>query len=263
MNPFPYFAAFVALLGIELTARGQTGPAPVAPIIKNFQLQDERWTCEADGQPIAGILVKPSGQGPFPALLISHGLGSSAEQFGRSKAREFVKWGLVCIAPDYTHARPGPEADRSSFGASAENLRRARACLAILRTLAEVDTNRMCAYGNSMGAFLTIGLAANQPGALKAAAITAGGVVPAAGYAAPSIESAERIRSPFLILHGSVDTTVLPERSAMLKRALDQHGVPNERRVFAGVGHALHQQEAAEVQRLIREWFTKQGVLKP
>ena len=255
--------SYVALFANVSGAHAQTTPTPKTWTISNFQLRDERWTCEADGKPLAGILVKPQGTGPFPALLISHGLGSSADQFGRNKAREFVKWGFVCIAPDYTHARPEAGADRSTFGASAENLRRARACLAILRTLAEVDTHRLCAYGNSMGAFLTIGLAADQSEALKAAAITAGGVVPLAGYAAPSVESAGRIRAPFLILHGSADTTVPPERSEALQRTLDKNGVPNERRVFEGIGHALHQQESAEVYRLIREWFTKQGVLKP
>jgi hypothetical protein len=32
------------------------------------------------------------------------------------KAREMVKWGVVCIATDYTHARGGQ--DRTQFGPS-------------------------------------------------------------------------------------------------------------------------------------------------
>ncbi len=236
------------------------GSAPTA--IKNFKLEGQRWTCEADGQPMAGILVKPTGKGPFPGILINHGLGSNAGQFGMMKAREFVKWGFVCIATDLTHGRPGPGVDRSQFGASAENLRRARACLAVLRSLPEVDSHRLCAYGNSMGAFLTIGLAADAPDQLAAAAITAGGVITAGGFPAPVVESAAKIRTPFLILHGGTDTTVPAENSARLQDALNKQRTKNERKVFDGVGHNLHVEKADEVFALIRDWFVKCGVLK-
>jgi acetyl esterase/lipase len=37
--------------------------ASAQPGVRNFQLTSERWTCEADSQPLAGILVKPNGRG--------------------------------------------------------------------------------------------------------------------------------------------------------------------------------------------------------
>jgi acetyl esterase/lipase len=231
--------------------------------IKNFKLEGERWTCEVDGKPLSGILIKPAGKGPFPAILINHGLGSNAEQFGRMKAKEFVQWNMVCIATDLTHARPQPGADRSQFGSSSENLRRARACLAILGTLPEVDAKRICVYGNSMGAFLTVGLAAEVPDQIAAAAISAGGVITQTGFPSPTVDAAKKIRTPFIIVHGDQDTTVLPENSARLKEVLDLQKVPNERHVFPGVGHNLHGEKADEVYRLIKAWFAKQGALKP
>ncbi|MBM3335479.1 dienelactone hydrolase family protein, partial [Candidatus Sumerlaeota bacterium] len=261
------------------------------PTITNFQLSGERWTCEVNGRPLSGILIKPEGDGPFPAILISHGLGGNAEGFARPKAQEFVKWGFVCIATDYTHAGsagrefagkgarppaglgggqgkagregPAPVGDRSQFGASPENVRRALACLAILRRQPYVDSKRVCAYGNSMGAFLTIGLAAQAPGQLAAAAITAGGVAPTEGFAAPTLETARHIRTPFLILHGSADTTVPPERSELLKQALDQNKAPNKRVVFDEIGHNAHRDRADDCYRLMREWFAEHGVLIP
>jgi pimeloyl-ACP methyl ester carboxylesterase len=39
-----------------------------------------------------------------------------------------------------------------------------------------VDGARVFAYGNSMGAFLTIGLAGTLPESVRAAAITSGGI---------------------------------------------------------------------------------------
>src|SRR6187399_1701852 len=99
--------------------------------LAGFKLDGDRWTYQDDTITIRGILLKPEGKGPFPAVLISHGLGGSAQSFGLGKAREMVKWGLVCIAPDYAHAGgmgqklnpQGPE--RTKYGASEENLRRA------------------------------------------------------------------------------------------------------------------------------------------
>jgi dienelactone hydrolase len=203
-------------------------------------------------------------------VLISHGLGGSAESFGLNKAREFVKWGLVCIAPNYTHnvrgaTRGGGQrgAHPPDYGASEENLRRARACVEILRGLAYVDNKRIAAYGHSMGGFVTIGLAATVPDLLKAAAITGSGVAPRAGYPAPSAELAAKIRAPFLILHGGNDPVVRPEQSASLKEVLDRNRVPNERRVFDGEGHAIDQSKREEVFNAIRDWFRRHGVLQP
>jgi len=247
------------------TAQTEAGTKP-----GHFQLSGERWTCDAGGQPFSGILLKPDGNGPFPAVLISHGLGGSAESFGLNKAREMVRWGFVCIAPNYTHnvrgaTRGGGQrsAHPPDYGASEENIRRARACVEILRGLPYVDGKRIAAYGHSMGGFVTIGLAAAEPTLLKAAAITGSGVAPQAGYPAPSAELAAKIRTPFLILHGGNDPVVRPEQSASLKEVLNRNRVPNERRVFDGEGHAIDQSKREEVFGAVRDWFCRHGLLQP
>ena len=114
-----------------------------------------------------------------------------------------------------------------------------------------------------MGGFVTIGLAATQPEGLKAAAITGSGIVPEDGFAAPSAQTAERIRTPFLMLHGADDGTVRPEQSAALKQVLDRNGVANDRLIADGQGHPIDQTMREEVFRLVREWFGKHGVLRP
>lgn len=236
----------------------QQASLPPAEVARRFQLEGERWTYEDGSFNMSGILLKPEGKGPFPAVLISHGLGGSAGSFGLTKAREMVGWGLVCIAPDYTHARGGDGA-REQFGARPENLRRAATCLAILRGMPYVDSKRLAAYGHSMGGFVTVGLCASET--LKAAAITGSGIAPLANQAAPSPEIAEKVRTPFLMLHGADDSTVRPEQSAELKRILDGNKVPNDRLIADGQGHPIDQTMRAEVFRLIREWFARNGVL--
>jgi acetyl esterase/lipase len=236
-------------------------PKPAAPTAagKKFELKGDRWTYRDGEFVMSGILLKPEGKGPFPAVLISHGMGGNAQGFGMQKAREMVGWGLVCIAPDYAHAGAG--GDRAKYGASEENLRRARTCLEILRTMPEVDGKRLAAYGHSMGGFVTVGFAGTVPDALKAAAITGSGIAPKDGYPAPSPTVAGKIRTPFLILHGGNDTTVRPEQSAALKEVLDKNKVANERAVYDGEGHPIDQTKRSEVFARTRQWFTAQGVL--
>lgn len=233
---------------------------PSASSAKGFLLDGQRWTYRDGDFSMQGIFMKPEGNGPFPAVLISHGLGGNAQGFGMMKAREMVQWGMVCIAPDYTHA--GGAGDRSSWGASSENLRRARTCLEILRSLPYVDGQRLAAYGHSMGGFVTIGLASTEMDLLKAAAITGSGLSMASGQPAPSVDAAKTIRTPFLMLHGANDTTVRPEQSAALKRVLDEQKVPNDRLIADGQGHPIDQTMGDEVFRVIQEWFAKNGLFK-
>jgi dienelactone hydrolase len=227
-------------------------------LVQDFTLNGERFTWKDAERTFEGILLKPAGDGPFPAVLISHGLGGNPEGFSLPKAREMVKWGLVCVGPAYTHAGKG--GDRATFGASAENLKRAAICLDILGKQPYVDAKRIAAYGNSMGAFVTVGLAAVDP-RLKCAAITAGGVAPKDGMPAPSEAVAAKIRVPIYTLHGMSDSTVRPEQSQKLNDILATSMVSNGRATYEGVGHNLHQERAADVYAKIKAWFEKHKVL--
>ncbi len=228
---------------------------------EGFTLEGERWTYREGEFVMSGILLKPEGAGPFPAVLISHGKGGSASSFGLTKAREMATWGLVCIAPDYTHSGGVRGAPSANVGASAENLRRAETCLELVSKMPEVDPKRLAAYGHSMGGFVTIGLAGSAPDLLKAAAITGSGISIGEGYAAPTGEMAAKVRTPFLILHGSADTVVRPEQSASFQEILEQNKVVNQRTILEGEGHSIDQSKREEVFSAVRNWFRENGVL--
>lgn len=256
--------------GDLLQAETNSTPASPAPAIEGFQLNGDHWTCHAGGKPLSGILLKPEGSGPFPAVVLSHGLGGNAQGIALSMGREMVKWGFACIATDYTHAGKGSGGrdgfagmDFQQAGARPENIRRALACLEVVRQQKQVDPRRIAAYGHSMGAFVTIALGAAAPGQLAAAAITSGGVMIPAGStaAAPTTNVAAHVRVPFLILQGAADKTVPPGSSELFKQVLDRNHVPNNRHVFEGVGHNVPTERSAEVYRLMRDWFAKNGVL--
>jgi predicted esterase len=108
---------------------------------------------------------------------------------------------------------------------------------------------------------VTIGMAPAASDRLKAAAITGSGIAAKAGFPAPTAELAGKVRTPFLIMHGSLDKAVRPEQSAQFQRILDQNKVANQRHVFEGEDHPIDQTKRAEVFQLIRQWLAKQGVL--
>jgi len=237
-------------------SRAAASPANLSPL----RIDGERWLLPTPEGPVRGILVKPQGPGPFGGIVLSHGRGGDALRFALAKARVMAGWGLVAIGCDLTHAG-GSDSDPSTYGDSEENLRRARLCLDLLASLPEIDPRRLAAYGNSMGAFVTIGLAAAEPERITAAVITAGGIGPRDPFPAPTVAVAEAIRSPFLILHGAADRTVAPAASAKLETVLQERHVPCRRVVYEGVGHELMQARSDEVMAEIRAWLLTHHVL--
>jgi dienelactone hydrolase len=244
---------------VLLAAASRAQPLP------GFTLTGENWSYDPGdgGAVITGILSRPATNGLQPAVLISHGKGGNATGFSLLKARMMTNWGAVCIGPNYTHASStnAPENE----GWCPENSRRTRACLTILANLGYVDMARMAAYGNSMGAFVTAGLCGQITNQIRAAAITAGGTSGTSNtdFASPATQEVQGIVSPFLMLHGTADTTVPPAQSATLQFILTGNDVPNDRVLFEGIGHDLHNNPATSdtVLTLIRDWFTQWGVL--
>jgi dienelactone hydrolase len=230
--------------------------------LPGFTLTGETWTYDPGdgGSVLTGILSRPPGSGPFPATLISHGQGGSAIGFALPNAHILTNWGLVGIGPDYTHVTSTPP---ENSGWCPENGRRANACLTILRSLAYVDPNRIAAYGHSMGAFVTAGFCGQVTNQLRAAAITSGGTsgTTNASYASPATQEVQGITAPFLMLHGTADTTVSPTQSANLQTILNSSNIPNSRILLDGAGHDLEHERSNEVYSAIHDWFGQWGVL--
>jgi dienelactone hydrolase len=116
--------------------------------LSGFKQDGEEWSFSEGSWSIHGILVKPEGNGPFPGILISHGGDGQVAVFGKAKADQFVKWGFVCIAVEYTYALGGSK-DPRTRGSSPENIHRAMKTLEILRSLKYVDGARIAALATA------------------------------------------------------------------------------------------------------------------
>jgi dienelactone hydrolase len=232
----------------------------------NFTYSDSERT-------FSGIMLKPAGGGPFPAIIISHGAGGTASGYSLAKARDFSPWGAVCIGPTLTHSAGG-ETNPINMGHCPENLARITACANVLATLAYVDTNRLALFGHSMGAFATIGASGAGFGSrVRAASITSGGIIPdSAGTtnATPTTTEASGVRAPFIMFHCDADPIVPAARSQSFQQLLTANAVANQRISFSSNSipnsanwHNIHNDPAVNTSILTntRAWFRTHGIL--
>jgi len=221
------------------------------------------WTYESKDDGVVyklnGTLFKPAGKGPFPAVLINHGLQSSANVYGAKISKEMVKWGLVCIAPNYTYgdkkyADGAPGAAEPRRLNKEDNLQRAHKCFDILQALGCVDMKRLATHGHSKGAFLNVAIAGTFSDEFKAASHTAGGVEPTIK------ELALKIKAPYSIHHGDADTSVRIGFDERFEATLTQNKVEHEFHVYPGF---IHNQTATNetVLARVKAWYLKHGVL--
>ena len=225
------------------------------------------WTYRARASGIdydlQGVLLKPQGAGPFPAVIISHGAGGNAGGYSRTIARIMVTWGLACIATSYIHAggvplgAPGMATDR---GASVANVQRARRLVEILRALGYVDMDRLALHGHSMGAFVTSATAGAHPDLFRAASHTAGGIAPEFVVgAAPTEAQIAGIRAPYQMHHGDRDFVVPLLADELFATALRARGVTHELVVYPGADHDDLSVNPIVLER-IRGWYRGAGV---
>ena len=106
---------------------------------------------------LTGKLTKPQGDGPFPAIVLSHGCGGFAQLFHDDWAERFAKWGYVALQIDHFGPRGVTEAcGRPSLVPFALRTQDAYDAKAYLGGLPFVDRNRIAVMGWSQGGITTL-----------------------------------------------------------------------------------------------------------
>lgn len=253
------FYSFVVLLILTVLVHGQS-----LPVLPGLSINGNNFTYNASDGVVSGIIRIPSGSGPFPTILISHGKGGTASNFSDQHAAILVNWGFICIGPSYTHqgANVNPS---DNEGYCPENSRRARRCMEILAATPGADMTRLALFGHSMGSFVTAGVAGELAMQVKAACISAGGSsgTTNSSLASPATQEVQGISAPFLMFHGTADTTVVPSQSINLQNILNGNSVPNKRLLYQEINHDIVNSNVkrADIHAIMHSWFTQHGVL--
>ena len=130
----------------------------------------ELWL-ESDGKPVYGMLYLPEGDGPFPTVIMSHGMNSS-ESSWTFTANAFASSGFACYAYDFCGGNGlkrsgGKSSEMTVFTEKADLL----AVLDQIKAADFCDTDNLFLMGESMGGLVTTLVAAERADEIKAIAL--------------------------------------------------------------------------------------------
>ena len=114
---YPLSSIVISLILPSLVLAGPETERPPAP-----QVHEELWAIPSSPMPMLAYLIRPIGDGPFPLVVMNHGVSLDAKERSyfpviefRDAALWFARRGYVVVAP----VRPG-------YGATAIEIPRAR-----------------------------------------------------------------------------------------------------------------------------------------
>ncbi len=126
---------------------------------------------------VSGVLLRPRGQGPFPAVVLNHGyIEPSVYVNGQGLMREqdyLARAGFVVLHTDYRgHASSDPASDaarESRLGYTRDTINAVQS----VKRLGYVDPDKVAMLGRSMGGGVTYNALVVKPGLVKAAVVFA------------------------------------------------------------------------------------------
>ena len=186
------------------------------------------------GKPIRLHVTQPSIPGPHPAIVLLHGSGGGVSFWLDRIAPMLSRLGVLVYAVHYFdrtgtgRATPAMLTDGTHVPLWLATVRDA---IAYIRTQPAVDSRRIALVGVSLGAFLSLALAAEPSPGIRALVDISGGLVP------PYDAQATPGFPPTLIIHGEADTVVPVALAHGLEARLTALRVPHEQLLLPGEGH--------------------------
>jgi dienelactone hydrolase len=150
-------------------------------------------------RPLPTTIWQPTGDGPFPLILFSHGLTAAPADY-RELLSTWAEAGFVVAAPAYPHTAKGV-ADYNPIDVLNQPADASAVLTEVLRRLeGRIDPGKVAAAGHSAGGITTLGLLSARDARIRAAVVLAGRQIvttPLSGAPAP-----------ILFVHGRQDRTV-------------------------------------------------------
>jgi fermentation-respiration switch protein FrsA (DUF1100 family) len=222
------------------------------------------------GERVPGLLTFPRVDAPVPGVLLLHGFSSHKERLADSIGRALGKRGVASLATDlplHGTREGGLESlsMRNPMALVAKWRLAVREAHAAIHHLAEhprIDPRRIAIAGYSLGAYLSVIVAADDK-LVRAVALAAGGDLPAetpfAGLVrtiADPRRAAKRLDGrPLFMINGRWDRTIRPEQARALFDAAEE---PKEQHWYDG-GHWL----PAPAVEQTADWITTRLAERP
>ncbi len=144
------FAILVGTLALARSAASETVTFDVEPVLSNSVT-------------LSAELIKPEGEGPFPAVVLMHGCNGLWRPWGDLWAGRLVRWGYVAVQVDSFGPRAYPDGicDSPLVVASLTRAADAHAAKDHLEGLPFVDGSRIAVMGMSHGGSATLSAVEN------------------------------------------------------------------------------------------------------
>jgi dienelactone hydrolase len=210
------------------------------------------------GDRIQGLLAKPDGAGPFPAVIGLHGCAGMHDTTKRKLADGLVAAGYVTLLVDSFATRGIDHACTSGMVIVMRRASDAYGALAFLGRQSFVDKQRVAAVGLSQGAWVTLLLAETRSSELFA--------VPndlrfqaAVAFYPPCRWAGSRPGIPTLILIGALDDWTPSEDCSRKVVSWGTEGPPIEQVVYPGTHHGFYYPHLQPGMTLFGHWVEYNG----
>jgi uncharacterized protein len=210
--------------------------------------------------PIPALLLLPTAEAPVPGAVMLHGYSSRKEDMAGPVGRTLLRHGIASLAIDLplhgTRSDPvQAQSARNPLGVVRlwrQALAETRLGLRYLEARPEVDRDRLALLGYSMGSFLSVIVAAEEP-RVRAVVLAAGGDLPegtpftaVARLVSDPLRAVRKLAGrPLLMVNGRRDRTIRPEQAERLFAAAAE---PKEIRWW-DAGHYLPHEASDDAAR--------------
>lgn len=227
--------------------------------VTQYEIKRDIEYVKRDDTPLLGDLYIPRGEGSYPAVLLIHGgsWSSGTRSYMSGVAKKLAKQGFVAFNISYRFA---PE---HRFPAQIEDCKDAVRWMRRNSALYKIDPNKIASWGYSAGAQLAVLLGTHTSDESTRVQAVVGGSGPYDLTRFPSDETTVKFLGdtregnleiyrqaspvfhvssatpPMFLYHGTADTTVSPQHTDEMKKALDLAGVKNEVYLVKGFGHII------------------------
>jgi dienelactone hydrolase len=222
--------SFIAAITLQAGAvEVQTAEFPAARRVDSAQ-EPER---------IQGFLSKPTGAGPFGAVVALHGCGGLSARFKQEMTDRYTAWGYVVLVVDSFAHHPVKFACGSDRARSRADERPADALGAVqfLASLPDVDPSRIALIGSSQGSWVALDAVQSRPRPyyhqvpVRPRAVVA--------YYPDCRASFDTFDVPILILVGGLDDWTPADRCQQMVNRRAGRGAPVDLIVYPEARHAF------------------------